>query len=71
MKRWLLFSAVFASLAGCATPSPGPVTYPASPPDANGIPVDQTHRPPRASIGIGIGNWGGQGFGGVGIGLGF
>ena len=73
MKRLLTFALISASLAGCATPPPPPAdpNSPVVSQDANGIPIDQTSRPPRISLGIGLGTWGGRGFGGVGIGLGF
>lgn len=72
MKRFLLFAVVVsASVAGCATPPPNTAAHPSTSQDANGAPTEQTYRTPRASIGVGIGNWGGRGFGGVGIGLGF
>ena len=71
MKRFFLFAVISASLAGCATVPPDATADPTASHDANGVPIDQTYRAPRASVGIGIGSWGGRGFGGVGIGLGF
>jgi hypothetical protein len=71
MKRLFLFSVISASLVGCAAPPPNASTDPASSQEANGVPIDQTYRTPRTSIGVGIGSFGGRGFGGVGIGLGF
>ena len=71
MKRLFLFFVISASLVGCATYPSNAAAYPTSSQDANGVPVDQTYRAPRTSIGVGIGSWGGRGFGGVGIGLGF
>ena len=70
MKPWLVVALVSASLAGCATPPPDP-NYPVVSQDVNGVLVEQVPRAPRASVGIGLGTWGGRGFGGVGIGLGF
>ncbi|MEO5660268.1 MAG: hypothetical protein ABIQ90_10805 [Polaromonas sp.] len=71
MKRLFVFAVVSASLVGCATAPPADPNHPVNSQAANGVPVDQTYRAPRASVGIGFGNWGGRGFGGVGIGLGF
>jgi hypothetical protein len=71
MKRLFLFCLISASLVGCASTPPDASADQTSSQDANGIPVDQTYRTPRTSIGVGIGSFGGRGFGGVGIGLGF
>ena len=71
MKRWFLMTVIGLSLGGCATSPPGSTSAPTASQDANGVPVEQTYRAPRANIGIGIGRSGGRGFGGVGIGLGF
>ncbi|MDB5744707.1 MAG: hypothetical protein JWR68_3022 [Polaromonas sp.] len=70
MKKLFLLGYVSALLAGCATPPPDAV-YSGNAQDANAIPTYQTIRPPRASVGIGLGSWGGRGFGGIGFGLGF
>jgi hypothetical protein len=70
MKRWFVPAFFAALLAGCATPPPGP-DNPVAAQDATGSPAPQSYRMPRASVGIGLGSWGGRGFGGVGIGLGF
>ena len=71
MKRLFLLAAVSALLAGCATAPPDGAANPTASQDANAVPAEQTYRTPRASVGIGIGSWGGRGFGGIGIGLGF
>jgi hypothetical protein len=71
MKRLFVFAFISALLVGCATTPPDATSYPASSQDATGVPIDPSYRAPRASVGIGIGSWGGRGFGGVGIGLGF
>ena len=71
MKRLFLLAVVSASLAGCATAPPNGAAESTASQDPNGVSTEQPYRVPRASVGIGLGNWGRGSFGGIGIGLGF